>query len=72
MLIIILMFCIYGKGSKIVYLTFFSIMIALSYYISDPHHLPSFIIENSIIVQTILRIFYFILLVSTSRFTQIL
>lgn len=54
MLVIILLFIAFGKGNKIVYSVFFVLMIAAAYYISDPHHLPSFVVEHSIIVQTIL------------------
>lgn len=57
MLIIIGLFVLYGKGSKAVYLGFFGFMILAAYYISDPHHLPSFIVEHSIIVQTLLSNF---------------
>lgn len=57
MLIIIGLFVLYGKGTKAVYLGFFGLMIVAAYYISDPHHLPSFIVEHSIIVQTLLSNF---------------
>jgi len=55
MLVVILLFLAFGKGNKIVYSVFFVLMIAAAYYISDPHHLPSFVVEHSIIVQTIFR-----------------
>lgn len=54
MLIIILLFIIFAKGNKIIYGIFFALMIAIAYYTSDPHHLPSFIVEHSITVQTVL------------------
>lgn len=57
MLVIILLFIAFGKGNKIVYAVFFILMIGAAYYISDPHHLPSFVVEHSIIVQTILSKF---------------
>lgn len=54
MLIIILLFIFFGKGDKFIYGLFFALMIAAAYYTSDPHHLPSFIVEHSITVQTVL------------------
>ncbi len=58
MLLIILLFVFFGNGNKIVYFVFFFLMIGISYYVSDPHHLPPFIVEHSIIAQTILCIFF--------------
>jgi hypothetical protein len=71
MLIIILLFVFFGKENKVIYITAFFTMIAAAYYISDPHHLPIFIVEHSIIVQTILSKSLFIL-VCTSRMSQII
>lgn len=61
MLIIVLLFISFGKGNKIVYSVFFIVLIIAGYYISDPHHLPSFVVEHSIIVQTLLSKFNLIL-----------
>lgn len=47
-------------------------MIIAAYYVSDPHHLPYFVIEHSIIVQTVLSIFKLIISVCTSRMSQII
>ncbi len=65
MLFIILLFLFFGKGNKIIYLFSFFLMIIISYYISDPHHLPAFIVEHSIIVQTILCKFLFIISINS-------
>ena len=54
MLIIILLFVAFGNGNKIIYLGSFCTLIGAAFYISDPHHIPSFVVEHSIIVQTIL------------------
>lgn len=58
MLIIILLFVTFGTGSKIVYLGSFFVMILAAYFITDPQNIPTFVVENSIIVQSLLSIFW--------------
>jgi hypothetical protein len=60
MLIIILLFVVFGTGSKIVYLGSFFAMIVAAYFITDPQNIPAFVVENSIIVQSLLSIFWLI------------
>jgi hypothetical protein len=54
MLLVIALFVVFGKGSKLLYIFFFGLMLVAAYYVSDPHHIPSFIVEHSIIAQTLL------------------
>ncbi len=56
MLIIILLFVVFGTGNKLTYLVFFVAMIAAAYFITDPANIPAFVVENSIILQSLLSI----------------
>ncbi len=58
MLIIILLFVTFGTGNKLVYLGSFFVMILAAYFITDPQNIPNFVVENSIIVQSLLSIFW--------------
>ena len=55
MIIIIALFIIFGKKeSRIIYLFTLILMVILVWQASDPTHIPEFIIEHSILAQTIL------------------
>lgn len=68
MLVIILLFVLFGTGNKFLYLISFVGMIAAAYFITDPENIPAFVVENSIIVQSLLSI---LLLIKSLHLTHV-
>ncbi len=56
MLIIILLFVFFGTGNKLAYLVSFFALIAAAFFITDPANIPAFVVDNSIILQSLLSI----------------